>query len=546
MILNNFKLKIQGKINVCRIKYSKYFDEDWYKKHYNLKNEKNVAYHYYSVGWHKGYDPSLRFSTKGYQEKNSNVDICPLLDYELFKKENNRKIVPTNIIYSGNYKEKRIIRKIKRNLSMLINIPYIVKNRNKKILVVLHLFYYYSFDEIKEYLKNINCYNYDLIITIPNNTYKDEIINKIKDFKYNTKIIKCKNAGYDVSSFINVIKETNLKMYDVVIKLQSKGTDNKTRFCYKKIFKNRDWFLLLYEGILNSFKVHKNLDLLFNNSKIGIVASKDLIINDPKHKQNMLRKNIAEIKLKYVENYKFVAGTCFAIKSCLLDNLKTIPDKYLDFEIQKNRKMEFSLAHILERYFCFSLIDNNMQFYGTSVCKFNRLKWKKIEKKLNELSALNILNSTKYNITDDFAFFFLEGNFIDKVEIKEMKIKNIKRDWYGKIYSLKECSPYKYLEGDIAAYKKYVEFHKENNLPIMTLTRFNTLIENIKKNGYDRQYPIIVDYYNNTVLDGQHRCCILLKLYGENFIVPVIKISFLNINLESIKPFSDEIDIIEL
>ena len=104
-LLQKIKLKFQGKLKVYKIKKSKYFDEYWYKNHYNLQKEKNAAYHYLREGWIKGYNPSLKFSTKEYQKNNPNVDICPLLDYEMFKKENNRKIVLANPIYNGNYKE---------------------------------------------------------------------------------------------------------------------------------------------------------------------------------------------------------------------------------------------------------------------------------------------------------------------------------------------------------------------------------------------------------------------------------------------------------
>ena len=121
------------------------------------------------------------------------------------------------------------------------------------------------------------------------------------------------------------------------------------------------------------------------------------------------------------------------------------------------------------------------------------------------------------------------------------RIKKIKREWFGTIFELEDCAPYKFLNGDTDEYSKYVEFHVNNNLPIMSEERFNNLIESIEKKGYDFRYPIILDKNNNAVLDGQHRVCYLLKKYGKKFKVPVIRIEFINIDLRQIKPFSKKI-----
>ena len=75
----------------------------------------------------------------------------------------------------------------------------------------------------------------------------------------------------------------------------------------------------------------------------------------------------------------------------------------------------------------------------------------------------------------------------------------------------------------------------------MTVKRYEELIKNIEKNGYNDEYPIIIKKEDKTIMDGQHRSCYLLKKYGEGYKVRVVKIKNKFINLQNIKPFSDKI-----
>lgn len=69
------------------------FDEIWYKKKYNLFDEKNLAEHYLTKGWRLGYDSSPFFSTRKYLQEYPDVkeaDINPLLHFELYGYGENR------------------------------------------------------------------------------------------------------------------------------------------------------------------------------------------------------------------------------------------------------------------------------------------------------------------------------------------------------------------------------------------------------------------------------------------------------------------------
>ena len=142
---------------------------------------------------------------------------------------------------------------------------------------------------------NLEYYNYDLIVTIPECNFKKSLIDDIKKFKSDVKIVKCENKGFDVGPFFQILKDINLKKYDVIFKLQSKGTKQKTIFIYNQIFKDREWFINLYEGVLGAINVHKNIDKIANKKNINMIAAKNLIIEDPLHKKNLLKENIKEL-----------------------------------------------------------------------------------------------------------------------------------------------------------------------------------------------------------------------------------------------------------
>ena len=77
------------------------------------------------------------------------------------------------------------------------------------------------------------------------------------------------------------------------------------------------------------------------------------------------------------------------------------------------------------------------------------------------------------------------GNHFSLIRIK---LKDIKRLWDGKVYSLKECSPYRYLVSrDEKIYQKYVQKHIDRGLTPENTTwdvqQFIDLEKSISKNG---------------------------------------------------------------
>ena len=443
----------------------------------------------------------------------------------------------------GDYRERKFKHTTRRFLSRLLYAPSIKKNQDTKILVVLHFFYQYSVKELIQYLKNLDCYNYDLVVSYVEDNYHQEALDLIKQFKPDTKFVKYANKGYDIGPFLNVLNETDLDAYDIIIKLQSKSTD-KDRYIYNQLFKGRDWFENLWDGVLGDFSVHKTIAKLQKSTEYGLVAAKNLIINDPAHKEELVKETLENYrKIKYLKKYQFVAGSCFAIKAECLKPIQALHLSVKDFE--NTAYGFFSLAHVMERAVCFSCLPK-YQMYGNKVDFKRHAQWQKAEKELHKLSDMRILEKGQKVYKADFVWNVLECGYNRKNEFVKIKLGDIKRQHPadGSIRTLSQCEPYLWLKGNKGIYKEYSDFHIKNNLPHMTIERFKKLISSIEKNGYDDKYPIVIDN-NNIIWDGQHRACILLNKYGPKHEVKVLKITPTYIDFEAIKPFSKRIPLLD-
>lgn len=395
------------------------------------------------------------------------------------------------------------------------------KNRDKKILVVLHLYYMESWKEIKEYLKNLESYNYHLIVTVIENHYDSTILKDISNYKKDVEIKKFKNNGWDIAPFCHVLDEVQLECYDIVFKLQSKSTNKKLMFLYDQCFEKRDWFLELYEGILGAKEVHRTIDVLSEDNEYGLVAASNLIVNDPIHRVSMVNKKAKEYGFTVPENYKYVAGSCFAIRAKLLKNIQKAHFNPDVFKYEGPHK-GMSMAHIIERVMCFDIENQGYTYFGNDVLIKRRRILEKKAKKFRKYSSLRLLEDKRIKFDDEWFYWQLDHKQIKSYEFKKVKLENILfRSHDGRYVHLEECSPYQYLLGNKKIYQDYCEFHHKNNLPYMTLERFDNLINSISENGYDENSKIIL-WDNNIINDGQHRACILRYLYGKDYEVEAL------------------------
>ncbi len=428
-----------------------------------------------------------------------------------------------NRIYGGKYYANPMRRSIARYMGKLRYYHLIRQQKDTRILVILHLFYMDSWNEICEYLKNLSPYNYSLVVTCMEGCYDDDTLSSIKSFKPGTTILKCENVGWDVLPFLTVLHSINLSDYDVVFKLQSKGTKRDYIFLYNQYFRKRSWFLNLFEGCVGAFTVHRAIrDLIDKNKNIGLVAARNLIVEDPIHKQHMVGEALKELELPLPRPYRFVSGTCFAIRSGLLQRIKE-----LDISPESFNTKRFSFAHRMERIICFPPLWEGLQMTGPNVLVFRRLQWLLyprawIWKKYN---GVRMLKDPRVHVDDQFAFDCIEPTLIKNWNFKNISLGEIRRELipHSEYITLSETLPYKYIiSRDESLYKEYCEYNKRTwNNDEMSKKRFDNLIDSLEREGNKNTNNIVV-FDNNIIWDGQHRCCWLLNQYGENHVIKVL------------------------
>ena len=160
----------------------------------------------------------------------------------------------------------------------------------------------------------------------------------------------------------------------------------------------------------------------------------------------------------------------------------------------------------MERALCIIVQNQNYKIYGNKVDYIRHFKYRKIEKTLNELSALNLYKHNNIILNKDYVLKNLEMSFILDYNISKVKIKDLKyRDDKDLLHDLKE--------------------YKIKNL-------------NVTKNN---NKDLIIVNQNNEIINDISKINILEKVNNYNNEINVIKINIAQINFNKIKPFSNKI-----
>lgn len=534
---NNIKqYPIQLKHHITRwialriIRQSDLFNEEYYRKAAGLKPDIDAVAHFYDGGWRVA-DPSLRFCSKDYLAANPDVldvNICPLYHYLRYGRREKRRLSPGAAM--NRYHRYAVIRGIKRKYYEVYYHGLIRKNKDAKILVVLHLFYEDSCKEIIEYLKNLRKYNYDLVITTVEGRDAEYIGKLFRTIKEDAEIIVFPNRGFDIASYLEVIRKKREVKYDIVMKVQSKRHFEKTGVVAASMYvRGRDWFLYLFESVLGANYVHLNIDRLRNNASTELIAAKNLLMQDPPHKKRMTFNKIEKLGLTLPEDYVFVAGTCFAMKWSTAMEKHLTPLTIADYE--KAERYHFSTAHAMERYLT-GCVPREAQ-RGNVVCRMRLLLNEIKGKERLKRRGLCMLDKEDIILDDDFILRFLEGAEVFGYEKLLMPVKDLYIHLDGQRIPLDHCAPYLYLKGEKEQYYRYCLKHRKTDYMELSTeefekeikrskdARFLQLIKYLDQNGYNESQPVVV-CRDGQILDGQHRACWYMHRFGKDSLISVL------------------------
>ena len=236
----------------------------------------------------------------------------------------------------------------------------ILKKKEKKIGILVHLFNISLWKEIYLYILNLKKFKIyvDLYVNLAVNN-KDDLLNndyinlkkKITEISWFNKIIitdtdnKGMDSGGFLTSYLKVL-DSNVD-YDFIIKIHSKTNDN--------------WRNLLLYSLLGNDKIIQNNFNLIDNEKIGMIGyqtlslNEDLVINKKSYK--FMDEYIDLFNIKKTNSGFFIPGTIFIVKDYILKEYltkKTIGKIYENFKSNYcgliDNKLE-ERPHALERLY---------------------------------------------------------------------------------------------------------------------------------------------------------------------------------------------------
>lgn len=289
----------------------------------------------------------------------------------------------------------------------------------KPILVHIHLYYDFLYEELKQCLLNIKDYNeIDLYVTLPK--HMEEIENDIKSSFDNVNIIIAENLGYDVAPFVDVLNRINLDEYSYIIKLHTKRDvpSSASRFW----FKGAKWRNMLLKFVKTKENFKRVLNRFENDRTIGMhgpVTSTFNFITDDKigHKESkkFIQNNISKNSIYY----RFAAGTMFMVRSEILKPIQNLNLKYSDFDMPDASHEDCQLAHKLERTFGYLVYYSGYKIKDCTISPFKNFL---ITSYMNTIRILHI-------ITDPFVSVRITRKNkllvkIIKIPVFALKLKN--------------------------------------------------------------------------------------------------------------------------
>lgn len=145
---------------------------------------------------------------------------------------------------------------------------------------------------------------------------------------------------------------------------------------------------------------------------------------------------------------------------------------------------------------------------------------------------MQMKQDTRFSITPDEMDALFRYHAITDYSFEKIKLGDILRYKDHRLVSISETINYAYLENssNSAIRERYIEYCSDwDNLkdnPERSEETYRKLIQIMETQHYDvRTSAIVINQYD-CIVDGLHRSCILLKKYGKDYEVEVVRINY--------------------
>jgi len=265
-----------------------------------------------------------------------------------------------SLVKSGNsVVERKVINNSDNSDNIIIDV------KNKKICVIIHLYYQDLWTDFKQLLQNLGGYDYDLYVSVVDGSSTLGQTLWIKDQVENMggKCYILPNKGLDIGPFLYILNDIMImgKSYDSIIKLHTKKSLNTAGEDF-----GNTWRDVLVKSLIGSREIVNRNVVSISLDNIGMLGSKewlvkitqgnDSIINDYKRKMGI---SVGDI---------FVGGTMFWVKYDILRkyfnkfNITKMYDELEEGYFVDHH--EPTKTHSLERIFGYMVQDSGYKILG--------------------------------------------------------------------------------------------------------------------------------------------------------------------------------------
>ena len=230
-------------------------------------------------------------------------------------------------------------------------------NRQNDTALVIHLFYFEMWEEIKNYLSNLED-KFDLFISIPDGINNFE--HSILDDYPTAKIIQWENYGRDIAPFIAIYSNINRLGYKYVCKIHTKKSEY--------IGETLNWRKELLDELLGSQQIIRDIKQHLDEPGIGMIGPKNNLISTRSYMGGNLEiiQGLASQlgKMYRGEPFLFIAGSMYWFKPAAISKILELNLSERDFPVEKGQR-DATLAHAMERFICFLALNSGFQVIQT-------------------------------------------------------------------------------------------------------------------------------------------------------------------------------------